>query len=133
VLRERLAFLSHAPVVFTSARLGRGLEDLFETVARVAVDYAREVTTGELNRALTTAVNRRPPAGFHGKTFKLFYATQTGTRPPTFLLFVNDPSALHFSYERYLVSALREAFGLVGCPVRLRLRRRRVARARIKS
>jgi GTP-binding protein len=133
VLRERLVFLSHAPVVFTSARLRRGLDELFAVVARVATDYAREVSTGELNRVLIAAVNRRPPAGVHGKTLKLFYATQTGTRPPTFLLFVNDPSALHFSYERYLTSALREAFGLAGCPIRLRLRRRRAMRARTRS
>jgi GTP-binding protein len=128
-LRERLPFLAHAPVVFTSARLGTGLPLLFETVARVATDYAREISTGELNRALGAATTRRPPAGVRGKTLRVFYATQTGTRPPTFLLFVNDPSALHFSYERYLVSALREAFGFAGCPLRIRVRRRRAPRA----
>jgi GTPase len=131
-LRERLPFVGHAPVVFTAARLHRGLDELFEAVRRVADDYARQVSTGELNRALAAAVDRRPPAGVHGKTLKLFYATQTGTRPPTFLLFVNDPSALHFSYERYLVNSLREAFGFVGCPVRLRLRRRRPSHARLE-
>jgi GTP-binding protein len=130
-LRERLPFLAHAPVVFTSARLGTGLGLLFETVARVAADYARQVSTGELNRALGAATTRRPPAGVRGKTLRVFYATQTGTRPPTFLLFVNDPSALHFSYERYLVSALREAFGFAGCPLRIRVRRRRAPRARL--
>jgi len=130
-LRERLPFLAHAPVVFTSAQLGTGLEALFETVERVAAEYAKEVPTGELNRVLSAAVARRPPAGVRGKTLKLFYATQIGTRPPTFLLFVNDPSALHFSYERYLINALREAFGFSGCALRLRLRRRRAPRARI--
>ena len=130
-LRERLPFLAHAPVVFTSARLGTGLGLLFETVARVAADYARQISTGELNRALGAATTRRPPAGVRGKTLRVFYATQTGTRPPTFLLFVNDPSALHFSYERYLVSALREAFGFAGCPLRIRVRRRRAPRARL--
>jgi GTPase len=132
-LRERLPFLAHAPVVFTSALTGTGLRELFETVDRVALDYAKEVSTGELNRALTATVERRPPAGFHGKTLKIFYGTQTGTRPPTFLLFVNDPAALHFSYERYLVSALRERFGLAGCTVRLRLRRRRPSRTRLET
>jgi GTPase len=132
-LRERLPFLAHAPVVFTSARAGTGLRELFETIDRVALDYAKEISTGELNRVLTAAVERRPPAGFHGKTLKVFYGTQTATRPPTFLLFVNDPAALHFSYERYLVSALRERFGLAGCAVRLRLRRRRPSRARLHT
>jgi GTP-binding protein len=132
-LRERLPFLAHAPVVFTSARLGAGLDALFETIERVASDYVKEIPTGELNRAVGAAVTRRPPAGVRGKTLKIFYATQTGTRPPTFLLFVNDPNALHFSYERYLVSALREAFGLAGCAVRIRLRRRRAPRSRVVS
>ncbi len=132
-LRERLPFLAHAPVVFTSARLGVGLDTLFETLERVAVDYSKEIPTGELNRALGAAVARRPPAGVRGKTLKVFYGTQIGTRPPTFLLFVNDPSALHFSYERYLMNALRETFGFAGCALRLRLRRRRAPRARILS
>jgi GTP-binding protein len=132
-LRDRLPFLTHAPVVFTSARAGTGLRELFETIDRVALDYAKEISTGELNRVLTAAVERRPPAGFHGKTLKIFYGTQTATRPPTFLLFVNDPAALHFSYERYLVSALRERFGLAGCAVRLRLRRRRPSRAQLHA
>ncbi len=132
-LRERLPFLAYAPVVFTSARLGTGIEDLFAIIERVAADYAKEVSTGELNRVLGAAVARRPPAGVHGKTLKIFYATQIGTRPPTFLLFVNDPAALHFSYERYVLSALREAFGFVGCALRLRLRRRRAPRTRVVS
>lgn len=132
-LRERLPFLAHAPVVFTSARLGTGLEALFDTVERVAADYTKELSTSDLNRALSAAIARRPPAGVRGKTLKVFYATQIGTRPPTFLLFVNDPSALHFSYERYLMNALREAFGFSGCALRLRLRRRRSPRARVLS
>jgi len=128
-LRERLPFLAHAPVVFVSARTGAGLPALFETIERVAGDYSKEVSTGELNRVLIAATTRRPPPGVHGKTLRIYYATQTGTRPPTFLLFVNDPAALHFSYERYLITALREAFGFAGSAVRLRLRRRRPSRS----
>ncbi len=130
-LRERMPFLAYAPVVFTSAKLGSGLDALFKTIESVAADYSKEVSTPELNRVLGAAVTRRPPAGVRGRTLKLFYATQIGKRPPTFLLFVNEPSALHFSYERYLLSALREAFGFVGCPIRLRLRRRRASRAKV--
>jgi GTP-binding protein len=124
-IRERLPFLAYAPVVFTSAQRQTGLDSLFETVDRVADEYAREIPTAELNRALTAAIARRPPAGVRGKTLRVFYATQVGTRPPTFLLFVNDPTALHFSYERYLINALRDAFGFAGTPVRIRTRRRR--------
>jgi len=130
-IRERLPFLAYAPVVFTSAERKTGIDTLFETVEQVAAEYAKEVTTSELNRALTAATSRRPPAGVRGKTLKVYYGTQIGTRPPTFLLFVNDPNALHFSYERYLISALREAFGFTGCALRLRLRRRRPPRVRL--
>jgi GTP-binding protein len=130
-LRERLPFVAHAPVVFTSAQRRTGLDVLFQTVERVATDYAKEIPTPNLNRALSAALTRRPPAGVRGRTLKVYYATQIGTRPPTFLLFVNDPTALHFSYERYLVSALREAFGFAGCVVRIRLRRRRPSRVRL--
>jgi GTP-binding protein len=130
-IRERLPFLAHAPVVFTSAKTGTGLEGLFETIEQVAAGYAKEVGTGELNRVINAATSRRPPAGVRGKTIKIYYATQIGTRPPTFLLFVNDPAALHFSYERYLVNALREAFGFAGSAVRLRLRRRRSSHVRV--
>ncbi len=130
-IRERLPFLSYAPVVFTSARLASGLDLLFDTIKHVAAEYGKEVGTGELNRAFNAAMTRRPPPGFQGKTIKVYYVTQMGTRPPTFLLFVNDPAALHFSYERYLVSALREAFGFSGCALRLRLRRRRSSHVRL--
>jgi GTPase len=130
-LRERLPFLTYAPVVFTSAREKTGLDSLFETVEQVATEYARTVPTGELNRALMAATTRRPPAGVRGKHLKIYYATQMAARPPTFLLFVNNPAALHFSYERYLISALREAFGFAGCGIRLRLRRRRSSHVRV--
>jgi GTP-binding protein len=130
-IRERMPFVSHAPVVFTSALQRTGLDELFAAVRRVAAGYALEVPTAELNRVVRAAYERRPPAGVHGKTLRVFYATQVGRRPPVILLFVNDPGALHFSYERYLVSALREAFGFEGCPVRLRLRRRRASRGTV--
>lgn len=132
-LRDRLPFLAYAPVVFTSARRGTGIQTLFETVEHVAAEYAKEVPTAELNRVLRAAVSRRPPATVRGRALRLFYATQLGTRPPTFLLFVNDPNALHFSYERYLINALREAVGFTGCAIRLRVRRRRASRARVLS
>ena len=77
-LRERLPFLAHAPVAFTSARSGTGLRELFETIDRVALDYAKEISTGELNRALTAALERRPPQGSTGRRSR----SSTGRRPP---------------------------------------------------
>lgn len=124
-LRERLPFLPHAPVVFTSAKTGEGIPKLFEAVERVAAEFTKEVPTPDLNRVLGKATAKHPPAAVRGRTFKVYYATQIGVRPPTFLLFVNDPRALHVSYERFLIGALREAFGFAGSPLRLRLRRRR--------
>jgi GTP-binding protein len=131
LVRERLPFLAYAPVVFTSALQRTGLDQLFQTVERVATEYTKEVATAELNRVMSASLARRPPAGVRGRTLKVYYGTQIGVRPPTFLLFVNDPTALHFSYERYLVHALREAFGFAGTPVRLRLRRRRASRMKL--
>ena len=130
-IRDRLPFLAYAPVVFTSAQVGTGLDVLFDTIEHVAAEYAKQVPTAELNRALIAATTRRPPGGFRGKTLKVFYGTQMATRPPTFLLFVNEPNALHASYERYLINALRDSFGFSGCALRLRLRRRRASHVRL--
>jgi len=130
-IRDRLPFLVYAPVVFTSARVGTGLDVLFDTIEHVAAEYAKQVPTAELNRALTAATARRPAGSVRGKSLKVYYATQMATRPPTFLLFVNDPSSLHVSYERYLINALRDGFGFSGCALRLRFRRRRASHVRL--
>lgn len=121
-LRERLPFLDYAPVCFTSALRGEGIDDLFATVDRVAAEARRRVSAGEATAVLQDAVRRRP-ATVGGAPLTLQSVAQVGIEPPTFAVRVNEPQAVHFSYERYLVNSLRQAFGFAGSPIRLVFRR----------
>jgi GTP-binding protein len=130
-IRERLKFLADAPVVSLSARTGAHVDRLFPVVRHLAAAAQRRVPTAELNRWLEDATARHQPAlgtrGTHRRPIRFFYATQTAVAPPTFVLFCTDPTAVKDGYRRYLENRLREAFGLQGVPVRLRLRARRRA------
>jgi len=127
-IQHALRFMPDAPVLPVSAHTGAGLEGLFALVERVAEAGARRIGTAELNRWLKHAVARHEPAmaqrGARRKPVKFHYATQTGIRPPTFVLFCTDPAAIQSSYRRFLENRLRESFDLRGTPVRLRLRAR---------
>jgi len=123
VVRDEMPFLDYAPIVVGSARERRGMDDLLETCADVANNHALRIATGELNRVIHEAVERRPYTR-RGRQFKVYYATMPAVKPPTIVLFVNDPKATHISYLRYLENQLRAAFGFSGTPVRLRLRQR---------
>ena len=124
-LRMKLPFLDFAPHVFISARTGSGIQKMMELVRRVAFSYQRRIQTSKLNEVLQTVVKAQPPPNLRGKEVKLFYATQTAIRPPTFTFFVNWPKGITASYERYLVHQLRSALKLENTPVRLVLRARR--------
>jgi GTP-binding protein len=121
----QLKFLDYAPLHFISAQSGLNVKKLLEVVDRVGANISFQTTTGVLNRALRDAVERNPPPMVKGKRFKLQYATQTGTRPVRFTLFVNDEERLTDSYHRYLVNTLRATFPLEGAPVVLNLESRR--------
>ena len=121
-LRERLAFVEYAPIVFTSATEGHGLDELFQAVARVAAEAKKRVTTHEATQAVRDAMARRP-ISVGGEALTLHSAQQVAASPPTFILRVNAPDDIHFSYERYLVKSIRLAFGFEGSPVRLSFRR----------
>jgi GTP-binding protein len=124
ILMEGLKFIPYAPVIFTSAKTGYHVQSLLETVLSVAdVRYLR-VSTSRLNEVVQSAVRHHNPTVFRNKTLKIYYATQTQVNPPTFVFFVNDPEALHFSYERYLENQLRAAFGFKGTGIRLHFRAR---------
>ncbi len=123
VVREQMPFLDSAPIVFGSALEGRGLPELLESCAEVASNHALRVSTGELNRVVHEAVERRPYTR-RGRQFKVYYATMAAVKPPSIVLFVNDPRATHLSYLRYLENQLRAAFGFLGTPIRLMLRQR---------
>ena len=120
----KLGFLAKAPVVTGSAKTGLRLDRLFALIDRLMAQYRFRAPTAEVNRVMETAVAQHtPPYAGRGR-LKFYYATQAATRPPTFVVFTNHPEAVHFSYRRFLVNRLKEAFGLDLAPVRLLLRAR---------
>jgi GTP-binding protein len=130
-LQRRMKFLDYAPVLHISALTGERVPRLLETVDRVAAARLRRVPTGELNRFIEAITAAHPPASPGRGEVRVMYATQAGVAPPTFIFFTNVATTLHFSYERFLMNRLREAFGFEGSPVRIQVRaRRRPARAR---
>ncbi|HHY46025.1 MAG TPA: ribosome biogenesis GTPase Der [Firmicutes bacterium] len=122
--RARMLFLDYAPVIFISARTGRNIGALLETVEAIAHVVKKEIPTSQLNSLIEDVTARVPPPTRKGKVLKLYYATQVGTRPPTFILFVNNPELMHFSYLRYLENEIRKAFGFQGTRVLLLARPR---------
>jgi len=110
--------LNYATAAFTSAKESAGLEPVLDEVLRAQEAYNFRVSTGQLNRLIQEAVFARPYTS-KGKALKIYYSTQVSTRPPTFAMFCNDPELMHFSYQRYLLNKIREAFPLEGTPVRI--------------
>ena len=116
---EKLSYLSYAPILFISAKTGQRVKQLFEMINMVASQNALRVSTSVLNDVLSEAVTIVQPPTDKGKRLKIFYMTQASTKPPTFIVFVNDKKLFHFSYERYLVNQIRKEFGLTGTPIRM--------------
>jgi GTP-binding protein len=123
-LRRALKFLDYAPVLHISALTGERTPRLLEYIDRVAEARRRRVPTAELNRFIEVVTAAHPPASPGRREVRILYAAQTGTEPPTFVLFTNVATKFHFSYERFLVNRLRESFGFQGTPIRLLVRRR---------
>lgn len=121
-IRDRLPFLDYAPVCFTSATRREGIAELFEAIDAVAAEARRRVDAGAATGALRDALARRP-VSVRGVPLTLQSVAQVGAAPPTFVVRLNRPDDVHFSYERYLVNALRRAFGFSGSPIRLIFRR----------
>lgn len=123
-LRQEAKFLAFAPVMTISALTGQRVPRILELVNDVHEQYTRRVPTGRVNRILAQAMEDNEPALHRGRRLKFYYATQASSRPPTFILFVNFPEAVHFSYRRYLLNQIRLATGLDQTPIRLLLRQR---------
>ena len=119
---ERLKYLSYAPVIFISAKTGQRVNKLFDLIGYVAEQNALRVSTSVLNQVINEAIAIVQPPTDKGKRLKIFYGTQASTKPPTFVIFVNNKELFHFSYERYLVNQIRKEFGLEGTPVRIIVR-----------
>lgn len=123
-IRDSFKFLPDNPIHFVSAATGQRVSKIMSDVEKVSEEFSRRISTPELNKALKDAEISHPPPMYKGKRLKMFYITQVAVRPPTFVLFVSHADGIHFSYERYLVNSLRQAFGFVGCPIRLRFKDR---------
>ena len=123
-LRMEAKFLKFAPAVTISALTGQRISRVFKLVENVYTQYATRISTGPLNKILERAVAKNEPPMHKGKRLKFYFATQISVKPPTFVLFVNFPEAVHFSYRRYLMNQIRESAGLDITPVRLMFRQR---------
>ena len=127
-LRKRiegdLSFMSYAPILFISAVTGQRVDRIFELVNYVNDQSAMRITTGMLNNVLADAQARVQPPTDKGKRLKIYYMTQTGVRPPNFVVFCNNRELFHFSYQRYLENQIRSVFGLEGTPIRLVIRQK---------
>ena len=121
-LEEDFSFMSYAPILFISAKTGQRLDKLFETIQYVDVQNGTRIPTGALNEMLARSTARVQPPSDKGKRLKIFYITQSSTRPPTFVAFVNQKALFHFSYQRYIENQIRENFGLTGTQMRLLIR-----------
>ena len=123
-IRTHLAFMPYAPIIFVSAKTGQRIDDLFERINYVRNQSTFRIATGMLNDVLGEATMRTQPPSDKGKRLKIYYMTQIGVTPPTFVIFCNNAELFHFSYQRYLENCLRETFGFVGTPIKLIIRER---------
>jgi GTP-binding protein len=118
MLRDEMPFVAYAPVAFCSALRRTGIGAAVETALSAAENHSMRIPTGELNRIVRDAVDSHP-LNDKGRTFKVRYATMASVKPPTIVLFVNDPEMLHFGYRRYLENQIRKAYAFEGTPIRL--------------
>lgn len=116
-LREQLGFMSYAPSVYVSALSGQRIPKLINLIDFVDNEAVKRIPTGVLNHYLEEITTLNPPPSDKGQNLKFFYVTQTGVRPPTFVIFANRPELVHFSYRRYMENKFREAFGFEGNPI----------------
>ena len=123
-IRGDLAYMSYAPIIFISAKTGQRVDRLFGLINSVFEMNSLRITTGTLNDVLRDAVMRVQPPTDRGRRLKVYYITQTGIRPPHFVLFCNDAELFHFSYKRYIENSIRAVYGLTGTPVRMTIRER---------
>lgn len=124
-IREVLSYMPYAEITFISAQTGQRINKLYDLIDMVAENHAMRVATGVLNEIMAEAVAMQQPPSDKGKRLKLFYITQAGVKPPTFVIFVNDKDLMHFSYTRYIENKIREAFGFKGTPLKFIIRERK--------
>jgi GTP-binding protein len=128
-IREMLAFMPYAEVLFVSAETGQRLPKLFDYIDVVLENQSLRVSTGVLNEILTEALAMQQPPSDKGKRLKIYYMTQVAVKPPTFVIFVNDKKLMHFSYTRYLENQIRNSFGFRGTSLKFIIRERNEEKA----
>lgn len=125
MIKTNLSFMSYATYLFISALTGQRVHKVLETVKECYESYTKRIKTGVLNDVISKAVMMKEPPIVGLKRLKIYYVTQTGVKPPTFVFFVNDQSCIHFSYERYLENQLRQNFEFTGTGIKLEFRERK--------
>ncbi|MFB9757728.1 MULTISPECIES: ribosome biogenesis GTPase Der [Bacillaceae] len=123
-IRAHFQFLDYAPIVFLSAKTKKRTHTLLPMIQAASESHNLRVQTNVLNDIIMDAVARNPTPMHNGKRLKIYYTTQVAVKPPTFVVFVNDPELLHFSYERFLINRIRDAFNFVGTPIKILARAR---------
>jgi len=125
-LHSKISFLSHAPVIFISAKNNKNVDKIYDLIYDAAASRARRVDTSELNLLLGDDILRHPPSAVRGSLPKINYITQADVNPPTFIFFANKPELIHFSYKRFLENKIRERWGFAGTPINLVFKRKNV-------
>ena len=125
LIRQEFQYLSYAPIVFVSAKTKQRLDKLPELIKRVNDNHEQRISSAVLNDVVMDAIAHNPTPTDNGKRLRIYYATQVAIKPPTFVIFVNDPELMHFSYERFLENRIREAFDFEGTPIHIIERRRK--------
>lgn len=123
-IRSNFKYLSHAPIVFLSAKENKRVHTLFPSIIEAYEAYHRRIQTSTLNDVIADAVAMVPPSEFNGGKIRIYYTSQVGVEPPTFAVFVNEPKYLHFSYYRYLENQIRKNFDFFATPIKLEFRKR---------
>lgn len=123
-IREHFLFLDYAPIVFVSAKTKQRVQSLLPVINRVSENHSMRVQSSILNEVIEDAVAMNPAPSDKGRRLRLYYTTQVAVKPPTFVVFVNEPELMHFSYERFLENRIREAFDFEGTPIRIITRAR---------
>jgi GTPase len=124
-IRDHFLYLSYAPIVFLSAKTKKRIHTLLPMINMASENHSMRVDTSVLNDIIMDAVAMNPTPTDKGKRLKIYYATQVSVKPPTFVIFVNEPELLHFSYERFLENRIRDAFGFEGTPIKIFARERK--------
>jgi GTP-binding protein len=124
-IRQTLAYMPYAELIFISAKTGQRFPKIFETIEAVIENCALRVGTGVLNEILTEAMAMKQPPSDKGKRLRIYYMTQVSVKPPTFVMFINDKELMHFSYTRYIENQIRNTFGFRGTPLRFIARERK--------